>query len=500
MRILANAREVLIVEPFRKLYSSGVLGSGMKVDRFPSFGWSVFLPVLIGLCCTSTAAAGPKDDAVRSVEFNRDIRSILSDKCFTCHGPDTSKRLSPLRLDTEEGAKADLGGRYAIVPGQLSKSEVVRRITAENEATRMPPAYSGKKLTETEVELLKRWIDDGAEWQAHWSFIPPKRPEIPAVSAADWAVNPIDHFVLSKLEQEGLRPLLEADRAILIRRVSLDLTGLPPSPQEVDAFLADASSNAYEKVVDQLLRSPRYGERMAIRWLDAARYADTNGYQTDAERYMWRWRDWVIDAFNDNKPFDEFTVEQLAGDMLPNATLDQKIASGFNRNHRSNGEGGIIPEEYSVEYVVDRVETTSTVWLGLTMGCTRCHDHKYDPLSQKEFYQIFAYFNNVPERGKAFKYGNSPPFIQAPTEQQQSELKELDKKLQAAEEEFATLAAENDQAQQAWEKALGESAFADWSLRDGLVAHYPLDGNLTGGDSRRRARSGQASRWTATVS
>ncbi len=239
----------------------------------------------------------------------------------------------------------------------------------------------------------------------------PVRPALPEIHQPDWPKNPIDHFVLARLEREGLKPSAEADPRTLIRRVSFDLTGLPPTPAEVDAFLQDHSPNAYEKVVDRLLASPHYGERMAAKWLDAARYADTNGYQTDAERSMWRWRDWVIDAFNRNLPYDRFTVEQIAGDLLPGATRDQIIATGFNRNHRANGEGGIIPEEYAVEYVVDRVETTSTVWMGVTLGCARCHNHKFDPFTQKEFYQMFAYFNQVPERGNAFKYGNSPPVI-----------------------------------------------------------------------------------------
>src|SRR4026209_959786 len=234
---------------------------------------------------------------------------------------------------------------------------------------------------------------------------------MPVVTQQGWVRNPIDRFVLARLEQEGLQPSPEADKATLLRRVTYDLTGLPPTPAEIDAFLSDRSPDAYETRVDALLKSPHYGERMAVPWLDTARYADSHGYHIDSLREMWHWRDWVIDAFNRNLPFDQFTVEQMAGDLLPRATLDQKIATGFNRNHRGNGEGGIIPEEYAVEYVVDRVETTSTVWMGLTMGCARCHDHKYDPLTQKEFYQVFAYFNNIPERGKANKYGNSAPMI-----------------------------------------------------------------------------------------
>ena len=435
---------------------------------------------LLALIAAGTASAAPKAETSATVEFNRDIRPILSDKCYACHGPDKAKRLSNLRLDNEEGAKADLGGRFAIVPGDSNGSHLIKRITADNEVIRMPPVHSGKKLSDEEIGLFKQWVSEGAEWQKHWSFISPKRPARPEVSDPNWPLNPIDSFVLARLDRAGVSASKEASRETLIRRVTLDLTGLPPTPAEVDEFLADTSPDAYEKLVDRLLKSPRYGERIAVRWLDAARYADTNGYQTDAERYMWRWRDWVIEAFNDNMPFDQFTVEQIAGDMLPNATLEQKIASAFNRNHRGNGEGGIIAAEYAVEYVVDRVETTSTVWLGLTMGCTRCHDHKYDPITQKEFYKLFAYFNNVPENGKAFKYGNSPPFIGAPTREQQQQLVKLDKKLARADEAFKALQADLDSAQKDWEKALSESTQVDWLLHDGLIAHYPLDGNLSG--------------------
>jgi len=331
-----------------------------------------------------------------AVEFNRDVRPILADKCYNCHATDAAAKKIPLRLDSEAAAKADLGGRRAIVEGDPGASQMIRRITSENKAQRMPPVYSGLKLTAAEIETLRQWVAEGAKWQKHWSFIPPVRPPLPAVKNAAWPRNPIDAFVLQKLERERLQPSPEAGRETLLRRVSLDLTGLPPTLAEMDAFLNDKSADAYPKAVDRLLASPRYGERMAERWLDAARYADTNGYQYDAERFMWRWRDWVIESFNRNQPFDQFTLEQIAGDMLPGATLEQKIATGFNRNHRANTEDGIIPEEYAVEYVVDRVETTSTVFMGVTLGCARCHNHKYDPFTQKEFYQVFSYFNNVP--------------------------------------------------------------------------------------------------------
>ena len=410
-------------------------------------------------------ALSPALFAAGSIEFNRDIRPILADKCYTCHGPDSGKKL-PLRLDSEAAAKADLGGgRHAIVDGHPEQSELVQRITAEKPAMRMPPPYSGLKLSADEISALRQWIAEGAVWQKHWSLIPPKRPELPKVSNPQWPVNPIDNFVLARLDREGLKPSAEASKETLIRRVSLDLTGIPPTPAEVDAFLADQSPAAYQKAVDRLLQSPRYGERMAARWLDAARYADTNGYQYDGERVMWRWRDWVINAFNRNEPFNQFAVEQIAGDLLPNATMQQKIATGFNRNHRANTEDGIVPEEYAVEYVADRVDTTSTVFLGTTLGCARCHNHKYDPFTQKEYYQIFAYFNNVPELGRAYKYGNSPPMVEAPTADQQKQMDQLDAKIAALravlDRQSKTLAAEEAR----WEKSAPD---AYWSPTPGL--------------------------------
>jgi hypothetical protein len=422
--------------------------------------------VLVALAITPALVADEP-----TVEFNRDIRPILSDRCYVCHGPDAKNRNVPLRLDSEAAAKADLGGRFAITPGDPSKSEIVRRITSPNKAVRMPPAYSGLQLNASEIALLTKWIEEGARWQAHWSFLPPKRPALPQIKLASWPRNTIDYFVLSRLERGGLEPSPEADRVTLARRASFDLTGLPPTPEEVDRFMQDSSPDAYERMLDRLLASPRYGERMAIRWLDAARYADTNGYQTDAERQMWRWRDWVIEAFTNNMPFDQFTVEQIAGDLLPNPTLEQKIATGFNRNHRGNSEGGIVPEEYLVEYAVDRVETMSTVFLGLTMGCARCHNHKYDPFTQKEFYQLFAYFNNIPELGRYLKFGNTPPYVKAPTREQQARIRELETSLKAAERRFSSMKYEEEQRR--WERAL--SPDSDWRLKDGLAAHVPLD-------------------------
>ena len=425
-----------------------------------------------------------KQVAERQVVFAREVRPILSRNCFQCHGPDDDNRQMGLRLDIPDGFAGDRGafGGPVVIPGNAEGSLMFQRITAEAESFRMP--RDREALTEDEVETIRLWINQGADWEGHWAFIPPKQPDVPEVSDSSWPRNPIDNFVLARLDAEGLKPSVETDKATLIRRVTLDLTGVAPTLEEVDAFLADDSADAYEKVVDRLLQSPRYGERMAVDWLDAARYADTNGYQTDGERTMWRWRDWVINAYNDNMPFDQFTIEQLAGDMLPNATLDQRIATAFNRNHSLNAEGGIVPEEFLIEYAVDRVATTSTVWLGLTMGCARCHDHKFDPLQQKEFYEFSAFFNNIDERGKGFKYVNSPPFIAAPTPAQQDDLEQLDIRLAQARIDFAELEDSITEGQERWEDALiGSSdidADVDWNLKDGLLVHHPLDGDISG--------------------
>jgi hypothetical protein len=409
-----------------------------------------------------------------AVDFNRQIRPILSDRCFTCHGPDAAAKKIKLRLDSEAGMLADLGGgRAAVVPGKPEQSELVKRIAHEKPALRMPPAYSKLSLNETEIGLLRQWVSEGAKWQKHWSLIAPVRPELPVVKNPAWAKTGIDRFVLARLEKEGLQPATETDRATWLRRASLDLTGIPPTLAELDAFLAEApSEKSYEKQVDRLLASSRYGEKMAGRWLDVARYADTNGYQTDGERSMWRWRDWVISAFNRNLPFDQFTIEQLAGDLLPNPTREQLIATGFNRNHRGNGEGGIVPEEYQVEYAADRAETTSTVWLGLTMGCARCHNHKYDPLTQKDYYQMFAYFNNVPDRGRYFKFGNTPPVVPAPTVEQEGQLRQVELEVSAAEKRYQSLEPRIAAEQRAWIAGLARngSGELDWKPSRALAA------------------------------
>jgi hypothetical protein len=433
------------------------------------------LAACLSVVLTSSAVA---DESVRPVDFDRDIRPILSDKCFTCHGPDEQQRASGLRLDVRESAFAARDGKSAIVPNDLNASVLHQRITSTDADQKMPPEDSGQELSDAEIQLLARWIQEGAKWTEHWAFLRPAKHELPLLEDQQWCRNPIDHWVLQKLYQENLKPSAEADRRTLIRRVTLDLTGLPPTPAEVEAFLADQSPTAYETVVDRLLASPRFGEHMAATWLDAARYADTSGYQNDGPRSMWRWRDWVIEAFNSNMPFDQFTVEQIAGDLLENASLNQRIATGFNRNHRGNSEGGIIAEEYQVEYVVDRVDTTATVWLGLTMGCARCHDHKYDPIRQTEFYQVFAYFNNVPENGRALKEGNSPPMIRAPRPFEEERLRELDQQIKTTESRIRELDATLVVTQREWELSVAATSDMDWSVTDGLVNHMAFDLSL----------------------
>jgi hypothetical protein len=440
---------------------------GTRGMSLAACGWALALAGVLG---ASSREGSPKEEA--PVSFNRDIRPILANNCFACHGPDEKKRETTFHLDTREGAFAQ---ERIIVPGNAAKSLLIWRVTHEDPQERMPPLETGHALTDTQIALLRRWIDEGAKWDGHWAYTAPSRPEPPAVRKRTWVRNPIDSFVLSRLEREGLEPSPEARKETLLRRLSYDLTGLPPTPEDIDAFLADRSPDAYEKRVDALLQSPHYGERMAMPWLDAARYADTHGYHIDSHRAMWPWRDWVIGAFNRNLPFDRFTVEQLAGDLLPNPTREQQIASGFNRNHMINFEGGAIADEYQVEYVVDRVEATSTAFMGLTMGCARCHSHKFDPISHKEFYQFFAFFNNVPEVGLDGRVGNAKPFLLLPSHEQETLLEELDAAIEAR-----TIALADGAVlplQVAWEKAAAEQAGP--ALTQGLVAHYELDASFS---------------------
>ena len=362
------------------------------------------------------------------IDFNRDVRAILADNCVRCHGPDPHVRKGKLRLDTKDGLFAKRSDGAIIVPGKPEQSLLIERITAAEPSDRMPPPDSKLSLDAGEIEILRRWIAEGAKWEEHWAFVTPGEIESPATASDDWCRTPVDGFILQRLKAEGLAPTPEADRRTLIRRVTLDLTGLPPTPEEVEAFLNDGQPGAYERVVDRLLGSVRYGERMALAWMDAARYGDSSVHHADGPRFMWPWRDWVIDAYNSNMPFDQFTVEQLAGDLLPNATIAQKVASGFNRNHGTTDEGGAIDEEYRVEYIVDRVKTTSTVWLGLTMECAQCHDHKYDPISQKEYYQFYAYFNRSADRGMQTRNGNAPPLVRVLDDERRKQIDEANTK------------------------------------------------------------------------
>lgn len=388
-------------------------------------------------------------------EFNRSIGPLLAQNCFECHGPDARRRQAGLRLDRERSAKSIRDGRAAIVAGDPSRSELVRRILSNDPDTVMPPPDSGHSLQPAQRRLLVEWIRGGAVWQDHWAFVPPVQPPPPTVRKHDWIRNPIDSFVLSRLEQQGLEPAPTAARETLIRRVTLDLTGLPPTPAEVAEFLRDGSPAAYDRLVDRLLDSPRYGEHMALAWLEAARYADTDGYQNDGPRSMWRWRDWVIDAYNAGMTFDRFTIEQLAGDLLPRSTREQKIATGFCRNHRYNSEAGLVLEEFLLENAVDRVDTVATVWMGLTLGCARCHDHKYDPFSQREYYQLIGLFDNVTESGRAVKFGNSEPWIVAPTPAQQLRADWHRERVRRGVRRLAEAAPRIQTAQAAWEQSAG---------------------------------------------
>ena len=415
----------------------------------------------IGLAGTLQIHAASKG---AGIDFAREIRPILSDNCFACHGPDEKARKGKLRLDVHEDAlKEAKSGEFAIVPGHPAKGELLKRINTTDEDDVMPPPKSGKKLTQAQKDLLKRWIAEGANWQSHWAYETPMQPSPPKVKNERWPHNEIDRFILARLEKEKLSPNKEADRVALIRRVTLDLTGMPPTPEEVDAFLADRSQTAYEKLVDRLLQSPRYGEHLARYWLDAARYADSHGYHIDSERSLWKWRDWVVEAFNQNMPFDQFTVEQLAGDLLPNPTVEQKIGSGYVRCNMSTGEGGAIVEEYQAKYTFDRVETTATIWMGLTLTCARCHTHKYDPITHKEYYGLYAFFNNLNESVMDGNKPNPDPFLKIPSPDQTKRLDELKDFLTAGRKKLDTPMPELDQAQPAWEKKWHQRLSEGWS-------------------------------------
>ncbi len=412
------------------------------------------------------------------IDFNYHIKPILSDRCFACHGPDENKREAGLRLDIEDSALVALGKKkdhYAIVPGKPQRSELFHRIMSDDPEVMMPPPESNLKISQEEVALLTRWIEQGAAYKPHWSFIKPEKPSVPEADDRNWAKNDIDHFTLAKMQEKGLQPSPEASREALIRRVSFDLTGLPPTVEEVNAFLSDKSPDAYEKWVDQLLSSPQYGERMAAEWLDVARYADSHGYQDDGMRNTWPWRNWVIEAFNENMPYDQFITWQLAGDMLPNATKEQKLASAFNRNHLQSQEGGIVSEEYRTEYVADRTNTFGKAFLGLTTECARCHDHKYDPIAQKEYYQLFAFFNSVNETGQIPYMGEASPTVILTDEEADKQLAFLHEKMKKQEEKVAPEYKEYQQGFEQWLKKVKHIGDRQHISLDGRIGYYPLD-------------------------
>ncbi|MEZ6072218.1 MAG: DUF1549 domain-containing protein [Pirellulales bacterium] len=434
------------------------------------------------LSCVLFATTARADD---TLEYNRDVRPILAEGCFACHGPDSVARQADLRLDQREAA-IEMG---AITPGEVDDSEMIRRIYSDDEAEVMPPPTAHNQLKPEQKEVLRQWVAQGAEYQPHWSFIPPTRPELPTVQNTAWPRNEIDYFVLARMEAAGLAPNEAADRWTLARRASLDITGLPPDAEVVEAFVADESPDAYEKLIDTLLASPRWGEHRGRYWLDYARYADTHGAHFDNFREMWSYRDWVIKAHNANMPFDEFTIENLAGDLLPDRTLDQQIASGFNRCNLTTNEGGIIDEEYLVLYTRDRTETTSHVWLGITANCAVCHDHKFDPLSQREFYEMSAFFNNTTQGARDGNIKDTPPIVVVPTAEDRDRWAELKTAVPAASAELEARRGEARGEFDAWLAAATPAYFQSKLPTGDLVLHAPLDEGT--GDVTRMSIDGQ---------
>ncbi len=409
-----------------------------------------------------------------TVDFNYHIKPILSDRCFQCHGPDANQRKGELRLDMAENAYAATVGdnnvvKHVLSPGSLKNSEVFHRIISDDAEYMMPPPESNLNLTVEEKALIARWIQQGAEYKPHWSFVSPQKESLPKIQQKDWAQQPIDHFILEKIERNGLIPSEKADKTTLLRRASLDLTGLPPTPEDIDDFLADDSPQAFEKVIDRLLASEQYGERLGVEWLDVARYADSHGYQDDGMRNTWPWRDWVIKAFNENMPYDQFLVEQIAGDLLPNPTKDQLLATCFNRNHPQTQEGGVVEEEYRVEYVADRTNTFGKALLGITMECARCHDHKYDPISQKEYYSLFAFFNNNNDWGIVPYNGEATPTVMLPTPEEEEKLAKIRQQMKPLE---SAIVSDNFVADfKKWAK----NKTPRLSLKEGMVASFDFD-------------------------
>ncbi|MDB5351487.1 MAG: Planctomycete cytochrome [Planctomycetota bacterium] len=435
--------------------------------------WLARVAGVLGLAMgVGTAMAGdPQAVGKAKVDFAREIRPILAEHCWSCHGPDEAARKGKLRLDQRDAAIA----RKVIVPGDSDASTLIDRIESDDDTLRMPPRKAKKDLDDRQKKLLRDWIAQGAEYSQHWAYLSPRRPELPPVRNAKAVKNDIDRFILDRIEHEGLEPAPEADRLVLLRRVTLDLTGLPPTLEEQDAFLADSAPDAYERVVDRLLASPRYAERMAMAWLDAARYADTNGYNNDEDRSMWPWRDWVIHAFERNQPYDQFITEQLAGDLLPNPSLAQRVASGFHRNQGHNTEGGIIPEEYRVEYVADRVHATATVFLGLSMQCARCHDHKFDPISQREYYRFYGFFNSLDEKQGSYLGSVAvEPYVKVPSTEQAFRLADLDTKQSDLKLRIAQRELVADTALADWEKNASPDLLARYKSL-GPLLHLPFD-------------------------
>ena len=392
--------------------------------------------------------------AAERLHFDRDIRPILSDKCYACHGPDPAQRQAELRLDTKEGAFSAPSGYPIIVPGEPENSELVARITHADVEQRMPPQSSNRQPTQEQIDTLIRWIAEGAEWEEHWVYDLPERVEPPTVKDSAWVRNPIDRFILGRLEAEGLEPAADADKRTLIRRLNFDLTGLPPKPAEMEQFLRDERSDAYEELVNRLLSAPQYGERMAMYWLDLVRYADTSGYHADESVSVWPYRDYVIRAFNDNMPFDRFTLENLAGDLLPNATREQKVASGYNRLNQTTSEGGAQAKEYLAIYAADRVRTTASVWLGATLGCAQCHDHKFDPYTARDFYSFAAFFADVEGPGVYGGGSKWAPVVMLPTPAQQTALQEIDDELAKLRKVFEASSPALEAEQARWESEI----------------------------------------------
>lgn len=437
--------------------------------------------VLCGLLLSACSVEKPIDvveaesQIPDEISFSIHVKPILSDRCYACHGPDAEGRVTNLRFDTPEGIRTKLTESKrsrAVVGGSLGRSELAHRILSSDEGLMMPPPESNLRLTAQEKAILLRWIEQGGEYEPHWSFTAPQKPKLPTVRNTDWIRDDLDSFVLSRIEKAGLSPTEEASKEVWIRRVSFDLTGLPPTIEEIDAFLADQSAESYENVVNRLLASASYGERMAVDWLDLARYADSHGYQDDGWRNMWPWRDWVVRSFNENMPYDQFVSDQIAGDLYENPTRDQVLATGFNRNHLQSQEGGIVLEEYRVEYVADRVNTFGKAFLGITTECARCHDHRYDPVSQQEYYQLFDFFNQVNEIGNIPYAGEASPTVILTTGVDDEKLASIKAQLTELEKELDPANPLYDNTYQEWEAIHSSDLNVDLK---GLVAHYPIE-------------------------